>query len=73
MCRSDTASRENEVESLGERGNLLPDDFDVIRNGGNSLHIDAELPELSAEKMRVRILRFARQNLVPNDDDAGAF
>ena len=38
-----------------------------------SLHLDAELAQFGAEKMRVDVLGLARQDLVADDDDASGF
>ena len=40
MRRTDAAGGENQVEAFGESRNLLTDDLDVIRNGGNLLDFD---------------------------------
>src|SRR5678810_965686 len=70
VCRTDTAARENIIKTLGKTRGFLPDNLDIILDGRYLLNLDAQLPQLGAEKMGIGVPRFARQDFVANDHDA---
>src|SRR4029434_10927331 len=71
--RPDAAGRENVVESFGKGRHFVADELYFILNRRNLLHFNAQLTKFGAEKMRVDILCFSRQDLVADDDDTGGF
>ena len=73
MGRPDAAGREHAVEPFGKRRDFVTDELYFILNRRNLLHFNAQLTEFGAEKMRVDILCFSRQDLVAYDDDTGGF
>ena len=53
-----------------ERGDLVGDQRDLVRDDGDAPHVDAERAELAAEVGRVRVPDLAREDLVADEDDS---
>src|SRR5690242_21183462 len=60
VCRADTAAGKNIIKTLGKTRRFLPDNLDIILDGRYLLNLDAQLPQLGAEKMGIGVPRFAR-------------
>jgi hypothetical protein len=57
--RTNTAAGEHVVEALGESRDFPSDNIDIILDRGYLLNLYSQLPQLGAEKMGIRVPRFA--------------
>jgi hypothetical protein len=73
MGRPNSARGENIVELAGKLCHLAADDFDFVLDRRNFLHFDAQPSQLRAEKIRVAVAGFSRQDFVADNHDAGSF
>src|SRR3989442_2235391 len=68
---ADTARGEHHVPRAVSRGHLGRDHVDVVGDDRDLPHVHAEAPERTTEEDRAGVLDLARQDLVPDQDDAG--
>ena len=73
MRRPDTACGENVIVQCRKQSNFAGNQTKVIGNNGYLLEVHTKAAQLADKEQSILVLRLARQNLIPNDDDSRRF